>query len=468
MQFFYRAATTVAVCFFLFYVLMTSQGCANIVPPTGGAKDSLPPNLIRSTPLDSANNVRTQKIILEFDEYINIDNVQQNLVVSPFPVKSPVVSSKFKTITITLKDSLEINTTYALDFGNAIKDVNEGNVFKNFTYVFSTGNTLSNGMLGGKVLLAQTGKADSTLIVVLHPNLNDTAVIKNRPRYIAKIDGNGNFMFHHLPEETFNVFVLPDDYSKKYDDSTKVFAFNNTPVTISDSVQSLNLLAFQQVLRTVKPPGTSAQQKNNNTKKDEDKRLKYTTNIQTPIDYFDTVKLVFNRPIQTFDAAKFLLTDTSFNKINNYKVELDSNQVYLTHAWPLQQSFNLIIIKDAIADSSGTSLLKNDTLNISTRGEKDYGSIKLRFMNIDISKNPVLQLVQNDVVVEAAALTNNTFQRKLFIPGEYEIRILYDDNKNGKWDTGNYFLKQQPEKVITLQRKINIRANWDNESDVTL
>lgn len=468
MQFFYRATAFLGFCFFLFYLMMTGQSCANIVPPTGGPKDSAAPRLIKSVPLDSSNNVRTKKIVLEFDEYITIDNVQQNLVVSPLPERTPIVNSKLKTITITLKDSLEANTTYALDFGNAIKDVNEGNIFKNFTYVFSTGNTISSGTLGGKVILAQTGKIDSTLIVVLHPNLTDTSVIKNRPRYIAKLDGNGNFMFHNLPEETFNVFVLPDDYSKKYDDSTKLFAFANAPVKIGDSIQSLSLYAFQEAERKAKLPTANANQKNNAAKKEEDKRLKYSSNIQGAFNIFDTVQLTFNRPLKTADSAKFLLMDSSYNKINNYTVKLDSNVVYLSYKWPLQQHYKLIILKDAVVDSADFSLLKNDTLNIVTKGEKDYGSVKIRFMNIDLTKNPVLQLVSNDVIIESIPLTTNIFQRKIFAPGEYEMRILYDANKNGIWDTGNYKLKRQPERVITLPKKLNIRGNWDNESDVTL
>ena len=105
--------------------------------------------------------------------------------------------------------------------------MNEGNVAKEFTYVFSTGKYIDSNKLEGKVQLAETGKLDSTLLVALYDNITDTAVLKLKPTYIAKLNGNGSFRFHHLPSKLFNVFVMPNDYSKKYDDSTKLFGFLN-------------------------------------------------------------------------------------------------------------------------------------------------------------------------------------------------------------------------------------------------
>ncbi|MFS9669155.1 hypothetical protein, partial [Klebsiella pneumoniae] len=88
---------------------------------------------------------------------------------------------------------------------------------------------LDDNTFKGKVQLAETGKIDSTLIVLLHRNLNDTAVVKERPLYYTKINGKGEFTFRYLPSGRFNVFVLPNDYGKKYDDSTKMFAFLPEP-----------------------------------------------------------------------------------------------------------------------------------------------------------------------------------------------------------------------------------------------
>jgi hypothetical protein len=117
-------------------------GCANIIPPEGGYRDSIPPVLVKASPPDSSKQFKDTRITLTFDEFIVVDNTHENLIVSPIPQTDPLVESKLRTVIIKLKDSLQPNTTYTLNFGNAIKDNNEGNVAKNFTYIFSTGTTI--------------------------------------------------------------------------------------------------------------------------------------------------------------------------------------------------------------------------------------------------------------------------------------------------------------------------------------
>jgi hypothetical protein len=108
-------------------------------------------------------------------------------------------------------------------------------------------------------------------------------------------------------------------------------------------------------------------------------------------------------------------------------------------------------------------------LRFFTKKEADYGSIRLRFVNLDLSKNPVLQLVQGEKLIESVPLTQPDFQRKLFRPGTYDVRILYDANKNGKWDPGKFFgEKRQPETVYLVSKQIGHRANWDNDVTITL
>ncbi|HSZ84431.1 MAG TPA: Ig-like domain-containing protein, partial [Puia sp.] len=142
----------------------TNSGCAMILPPTGGPKDTLPPVLMSAVPKKFLLNFKTNQIIFTFDEYVNVDKIQENLIVSPTPKINPIVTNKLKTVTVKLKDTLLANTTYQLSFGNAIRDVNENNILKNFTYVFSTGSYLDSLQFSGKVIVAKTGKVDSTLL----------------------------------------------------------------------------------------------------------------------------------------------------------------------------------------------------------------------------------------------------------------------------------------------------------------
>jgi hypothetical protein len=128
----------------------------------------------------------------------------------------------------------------------------------------------------------------------------------------------------------------------------------------------------------------------------------------------------------------------------------------------------LVIAKDFAVDTLGDELKKSDTISFKTKRENEYGSIKLNFKNLQKIAHPVLQFVQNDKVVDSFKLTSSTFTVKLFNPGDYELRILDDENENGTWDPGSYHLRKQPEKVTAIKKKINIRADWDNEYDIVL
>ena len=211
----------------LAYCLSVSgTGCAQIGAPTGGPKDTIPPKLVRATPLLNSLNFRGNKITLTFDEYVDVQEVQNNVLVSPLPKTNPQVDYKLKTVTVKLRDSLLPNTTYSINFGNSIRDNNEGNPFSNFTYIFSTGDHIDSMIMTGKVVMAETGKADSTLTAMLYRNTVDSAVKKFRPDYMAKCNGQGRFTFTNLAPGTYKIYALKDgDGSKTYNAKTETFAF---------------------------------------------------------------------------------------------------------------------------------------------------------------------------------------------------------------------------------------------------
>ena len=190
------------IIFFLVFLALTRvpfiTGCANIVPPTGGPKDTLPPVLIEADPeMRALNvNVNSNKIVLTFDEYIDLKDISKNLIVSPVPKQMPSGPFPSESHYHYLKDTLQPNTTYALNFGKAVTDVNEGNVLKNFTYVFSTGRYIDSLQYSGRVIMANTGKPDSTLIVMLHDQLYDSAVAKVRPQIYNPPRQCRKFYFH--------------------------------------------------------------------------------------------------------------------------------------------------------------------------------------------------------------------------------------------------------------------------------
>jgi hypothetical protein len=456
--------------------IQVQTSCANIIPPTGGPRDSLPPVLVQAVPADSTLNFKTNKVTLSFNEYVQLDNqlMQTNLVVSPNPNQNPIIASHLREVTIRLKDSLKPNTTYSINFGNALKDVNEGNPYKNFTYVFSTGNTLADGELNGQVQLAQTGKADSTLIVILHKNLNDSAIKKLKPDYYTRLDSGGHFHFRYLENGTYNVFVLPNDFTKKYDDSSKTFAFANEPVNISESSgESLMLYAYNEYEpgKEASMPVNTNTQSNKKKPVDTTKNIKFLSNLERgQQDLLSDLVISFPEPVARFDSSKISLTDTNYKAITNYTIVADTafKNFSLKYPWKEGQYFKLVIQQDAFADSSGKTLAKNDTLSFQTSPEGAYGSVRLRFGNLDLGRNPVLQFIQGDKIVDSVALTGAEFYRKLYKPGDYDLRILYDTDKNMTWTPGSYALKRQPEISIRVPRKLTIKQNWDNEVNINL
>ncbi len=419
-------------------------------------------------PRDSARNVSTQNVTLVFDEYVTLDNVLSNLIITPTLKYIPQVDSKLRNVTIRLKDTLDANTTYLFDFGDAVKDVNEGNIARSLKYIFSTGSTLDFNTYSGKVILAESGKIDSNLVVMLHRNLADSAVAKEKPRYYTRLNGKGEFTFYNLPQEEFAVYALTKGvYNNVYRDSSNHFAFLNTPVRIGSNTRQDTLYAYQaykkeatQSLNTLKLPNK------------DDKRLRYSTDLDNgQQDILNDLHLVFLKKLSTFDSSKIILYDTGFSKLGGYSLSLDSTKTKLTVKYPWKEStaYQLIIAKDAVADSLGASLPKADTIRFFSKKEADYGSIRIRFTNLELSRNPVLQFVQSEVITESIPLTSADFLRKMYRPGTYDLRILYDANKNGVWDPGKFFgTRRQPEIVQLVPRQLVIRANWDNEITITL
>ncbi|NDA61367.1 MAG: hypothetical protein EBX50_04920 [Chitinophagia bacterium] len=446
------------------------SSCANIIPPGGGLRDTLPPRLIMAVPKDSALNVKPKLITLSFDEYVTAMDIPQNLVVNPYLENAPLVDYKLRNITIKLKDTLRDNTTYSFRFGEAIRDVNEGNIARNLTYTFSTGKTLDSLRYRGKVMLAQNGKIDSTLIVVLHRNLSDTAIFKLKPPYYAKLDGKGEFSFSFLPSDSFQVFVVKSTFTKKYDDSTDLFAFLPQPIYTGNTKKD-TLYAYQAKEPVIKTSGTLPVKSSTSTTK-EDKRIRFTTNLENgKQDLLQPLQLRFAKKIARLDTNGIQVCDTLFKPIQGVNIRLDTSGKTVVVSYPTKQnqSFRIILNKESVTDSAGATFVKSDTVKITTKKEEEYGSVRLRFSNLDFQRKPVLQIFQNDKFVGSYPLTSLEWRQPLYYPGNFEMRILYDTNGNGIWDPGQYpGNRKLPEVVYLIPKELSIRANWDNELMIQL
>lgn len=468
-----RLLIAAAFCVFIAAALGGATGCANIIPPAGGPKDSLPPVLLSAMPADSTLNFRSDRITLTFDEYVDLQDVANNLLFTPTLPTNPEVSVKLRTITVRFRDSLDANTTYIFNFGNAIKDLNEGNQLRNFVYMFSTGPALDSLTLTGKVVMAETGKVDTTLQVLLHKNGNDSAVITDRPRYITRPDGNGNFVFKNLPAGVFEVYALGSAGTlRRYTTKTQDFAFADSPINVRPGAPPITLHAYREAppaaaptasipaVRDRRVPGVS-------------NRLRYSTNLanSTEQDLLNQFVMTFDVPLRTVDTTKITLTKDSTFRSVPYSFVLDSTRrkITLLTNWEEAVKYNLVLDKTFATDTAGRQLLKTDTVFFNTKKRSDYGSVHIRLRGVDAALSPVLQLVQNGIVVYAAPVPAGILNLPLFLPGEYDLRLLYDRNKNGVWDPGRFFNGRiQPEIVRPIERKITVRPSFNNDFEIQL
>jgi len=454
--------------------MISGSGCANIVPPQGGPRDTLPPVLLDVNPPDSTLNFRGNRITFTFDEYVNLEEVQNNLLFTPTLPTTPDVQQRLKTIVVRLRDTLEPNTTYIFNFGNAIRDYNESNILKNFVYTFSTGPALDSLQLSGKVVLAETGAVDTTLTVILHRSLADSAIAKERPRYVSRLDAQGNFLFKNLPPGTFAIYALGDaGIARRYQGKNQTVAFSDSPVIVRNSMAPVELLAFKEAVTAPASAGTPVPPRGTRPGATENNRLRYTSNITNGAqqDLLRNLVLSFEQPLRTFDSAALSLTTDSTYQPVGYSLQLDSSRKILTilTPWIEGRQYNLITKKEFAEDTLGRRLLKSDTISFNTKKATEYGSVTVRLKNVVPAQNPVLQFVQNNQVVSAVAIGSGAYSQPLFLPGDYELRLLFDSNGNGTWDPGRLFNgRRQPEVVRSLNRRITVKTGSNNDFEVTL
>jgi len=217
-------------------ILISIFGCARIVAPTGGPKDVTPPKVLKCVPKNFSPNFKGNQFSVTFDEYFQISNFNQEVLISPPMENIPTYKIKKKTLIVKFKNDLKPNTTYTVNFGQSIKDLTEGNILNNFSYVFSTGKYVDSLSLRGQVLGALDHKPEKNITVMLYKNNNDTIPLDSlplyvKPFYVSKTDKNGNFRFSGLADTAYLLFALKDiDNSLTYNMITENIAFSDSLV----------------------------------------------------------------------------------------------------------------------------------------------------------------------------------------------------------------------------------------------
>jgi len=184
--------------------------CASIGSPEGGPRDYTPPQVVKSSPQPGALNFKGQKVEINFDEIINLKDQQKKVIISPSPKTQPLIRTVGKKVTVEFREPLEENTTYVIDFSNAIEDNNESNQLDGYAFAFSTGDVIDTLAVSGIVLRANDLEPMQHVLVGLHSNLDDTAFTNVPLERVSRTNDRGKFTIRNLKPGTYHVFALND------------------------------------------------------------------------------------------------------------------------------------------------------------------------------------------------------------------------------------------------------------------
>jgi hypothetical protein len=519
--------------------LLSLTDCAKKGNPSGGIRDSIAPVIVRSVPDNFTTRFENNEIRITFDEFIKLKNVSKELIISP-PLKyAPIITplSVSKVLKIKIVDTLKENTTYSFNFGNSIIDNNEGNIFPNYKYVFSTGSFIDSLSLKGSAidaLLPETQFPTTVVLYQVDEAYKDSLVFLEKPTYITTtIDETNSFELSNLKEGTYQLIALKEEARNyTFQPKTDKIGFYKDLITLpTDSLFELRLFkeipdfkatrpklesktrisfgytgkADEYEVRLITPmeedfeyqiikePGKDTLNfwfKPQVTKdslvfvtKNKQKidtatvrfRKLFTDSLRvTPINnrfisVMDTLKLKANTPLVLIDSEKITVVNKDTLAVAfQAQINTKENTAEIIFDKQEEQNYKILLKEGAIKDYFGN---QTDSIVLSqlVKPNSEYASLSLALDNAD--KFPLLiELISEKfTVVKSAYIIENTpvvFEH--IKPGNYFIRLIFDENKNKAWDPGHFLKKIAPEKVVYYPTKIELRANWSWSETFTL
>ncbi|SDC91679.1 Ig-like domain-containing protein [Pedobacter soli] len=524
------------------FALLLLFGCASMQTPQGGPKDTTPPKVLSMTPKNQTRNFNAKKIVIEFDEYFNLKDEFKEFSISPDQEKAPELKKRGKKLEINLQDSLEKNTTYTLNFGKSVADVNEGNVVKNLSYVFSTGPEIDSLSVSGKVINSLSDEAEKDVTVFILPIERDTIFGKKRPSIYTTTDSAGTYKLNNLRKGTYKIYALKESSGggdKIYQQISDEIGFVKEPIVIDKNLENIDLqtfkelapefrvlerklnndgsilITFNQQLKSPKititePAALDAGKqvffnKTNDTTKiwlndmsfdsvkvavnDQGKLLQmlnftrgkkdtYTRDVTIndnlqggKLNPYQQLTLTFPFPVTAADASKIILLEDSVKRtaFELVKDSVDFLKYYIKYPWKNKKTYDLKLgagAFTAIFNAKNKEINKRFTLESADA----YTTLLLNVTVPDTSKRYVVQFLneKKDIIKSFPVAKNSKITFSKYPAGKYMIRVIYDDNKNGIWDTGNVKEGFQPEKVWYLKALMDLKPNWEREDPLVI
>jgi len=517
--------------------------CASQSQPTGGPRDSIPPNLISSIPENQSLNYRENLIELEFNELIAATNIKTELIITPRIEAEYDFKLRKGRLILEFEEDFRDSTTYTFNFRESIKDLTEGNS-ANVVFSFSTGPFLDTGSIEGNIYNLITKQSLKNAVIGLYDEEDTLDLFTGIPLYFTKSDKKGDFTIKNVKNGNYYLYAFTDKNSNVICQSkNEIYGFHNGLIRLDSTISGIQLSLFHLDLsdfkiQSARQNGKYFEIKFNkyitdykvepldSTLKiihhlvDQNKTLKIynTFNIQdslalhiTAIDSLnsivtDTIYVQYQETARNTDDFTFSVKDLAYDKSTNILsstleftkpiksitmdsiyIQVDSiNKIHVdtTALFNFNYSKTSLDFETEIPDKIIDSLKsKNITFALGSfiSVENDSSSITVEKFIINTPESSgiihvsvvteleffTVELLSNKFVVTKTKKNIKNFSFKNIKPGEYKIRVFFDENNNGKWDAGNFYKKIHPEKVIIYTdsventNKILVLANWE-------
>ncbi|MEZ4907619.1 MAG: Ig-like domain-containing protein [Saprospiraceae bacterium] len=434
-------------------------------------------------------------------------------------------------IEIPEEDTLLENTTYCINFGKSIVDYTEGNPLQENTFLFSTGDYIDSLEISGKITDAYDNTPLKDVLVMLYKSNEDSIVIKSKPYYFSTTKEDGTYKIPYIKESDYKIFALKDENSNYlFDNEKEKIGYLDSMIHIDTSKQFIQLQLFQpnpslyintkqisdygkveikfnttpdsiELINSSAPVILEELDAENLTfwlqnsvdsinliLKYNDKidtlELKTTKELKKPGKYKalkvsteksmfpeKEITLLFDSPISAFDTSCIEISDTieKYRNFNIYPDSVNHRKLWLKKIWKEEHEYNITFLPGAF---TGLYEQINDTIKntLKTGKLEDFSTLICNFDSINPENQYIVNLISNKKEVDKFIINNTSnFQKKLsgLPPGKYSLEIILDENKNGRWDSGDYFKKTYPEKVIRAELS-ELKINWEQQENINL
>jgi len=462
----------IAKILFLFSTVLLMVSCANMGMPTGGNKDTKPPQVVDSKPANSSVNFQGKNIIITFDEYIVLRNVNSKLIVSPPLDEKPKIKQKGKSLEIEIIGKLADSTTYTFNFGNSIVDNNEGNELKNFMFTFSTGPVIDSLSISGKINNAYTNKPEEDVMIMAYTKHADSVPIKEKPLYITRSLKDGSFTISNMRQATYKLFAIKDvNNNYKFDIIDEPIAFADSLITPSvvitetmDTIQidtigtdsvitkvHINNIPDNIVLKLFEEKDNRQFLKSSSRKNKNKLLFVFNNELTKPAD----IQLI-GKEYDSFIFDKIKTRDTIIAWIPDSSIyNLDSLQISLTYEK---------------TDSIGNYFSTTDTLILAFREKTGKKKKNLKCgispktgRNLEISKNIELQFSSPISKIDTSLVSVSMQVDTLFVPTDFSI---HQDTLNIKKYYFEIIRKEEQRYMVTIEDSafIDIAGNYNDST----